>query len=144
MESNRAIYNCKGFYIWMYYRKWKVSKFLERYCFKNQSSTNLHDNSSCLLCHFEFTWAECSSELFWSPVVCLSVNFSHFQLLLQNHWANFNQTSQSILGLRGFKFVQMFQGEIIEQCKILLKILKKSSPEPLGQIQPNIAQIILG
>ena len=24
--------------------------------------------------------------------VCQSVNFSHFQLLLQNHWANFNQT----------------------------------------------------
>ena len=24
--------------------------------------------------------------------VCLSVNFSHFHLLLQNHWANFNQT----------------------------------------------------
>ena len=31
-----------------------------------------------------------------SSVVCLSVrlsvNFSHFHLLLQNHWANFNQT----------------------------------------------------
>ena len=30
------------------------------------------------------------------PFVCLSVrpyvNFSHFHLLLQNHWANFNQT----------------------------------------------------
>ena len=26
------------------------------------------------------------------PSVCLSVNFSHFHLLLQNHWANFNQT----------------------------------------------------
>ena len=24
--------------------------------------------------------------------VCLSVNFSHFQLLLKNHWASFNQT----------------------------------------------------
>ena len=24
--------------------------------------------------------------------VCLSVNFSHFHLLLQNYWANFNQT----------------------------------------------------
>ena len=24
--------------------------------------------------------------------VCLSVNFSYFQLLLQNHWATFNQT----------------------------------------------------
>ena len=26
------------------------------------------------------------------PSVCLSVNFSHFHLLLQNHWAVFNQT----------------------------------------------------
>ena len=26
------------------------------------------------------------------PSVCLSVNFSHFHLLLQNDWANFNQT----------------------------------------------------
>ena len=26
------------------------------------------------------------------PSVCLSVNFSPFHLLLQNHWANFNQT----------------------------------------------------
>ena len=26
------------------------------------------------------------------PSVCLSVNFSYFRLLLQNHWANFNQT----------------------------------------------------
>ena len=25
------------------------------------------------------------------PLVCLFVNFSHFHLLLQNHWANFNQ-----------------------------------------------------
>ena len=44
------------------------------------------------------------------------VNFSHF-LLLQNHWANFNQT-QSIFGWSGLKFVQMkdpvlFQGENI-------------------------------
>ena len=26
------------------------------------------------------------------PSVCSSVNFSHFHLLLKNHWANFNQT----------------------------------------------------
>ena len=25
-------------------------------------------------------------------VVCLSLNFSHFHLLFQNHWASFNQT----------------------------------------------------
>ena len=42
-------------------------------------------------------WAESSSELFWSPVVCRpsiyhSGNFSHFYLVLKNHQANFNQT----------------------------------------------------
>ena len=26
------------------------------------------------------------------PSICLSLNFSHFHLLLQNHWANFNQS----------------------------------------------------
>ena len=31
---------------------------------------------------------------------------SHFHLLLQNHWTNFIQTS-TILGWRGFKFLQM-------------------------------------
>ena len=30
------------------------------------------------------------------PSICLSVNFSHFQLLLQKHWANFNQTWHKI------------------------------------------------
>ena len=49
---------------------------------------------------FELTWARCSSEPVWSPVflhpsVCpyfhLSENFLYFHLL-QNHWANFNQT----------------------------------------------------
>ena len=32
-----------------------------------------------------------SSEL-KTPSFHLSVNFSHFHLLLQNHWVNFNQT----------------------------------------------------
>ena len=41
--------------------------------------------------------------------VVVVVNFSHFQLLLQNHWVNFNQTwhKASLVGWRGFKFVQM-------------------------------------
>ena len=41
---------------------------------------------------FQLTWAERSSELFWSPVVRLSVHFSHFHLLLQNRWDNFNES----------------------------------------------------
>ena len=31
------------------------------------------------------------------PSVCLSVNFSQFHLLFQNHWANFNQTWHKLL-----------------------------------------------
>ena len=58
--------------------------------------------------------------------------------------------TQSILGWRGFKFVQMkgpalFQGQIITKLwKYIDEIKKSSSPEPLGQFQPNLAQSILG
>ena len=51
--------------------------------------------------------------------VSLSVNFSHFHLLLLNHWANFNRTwNRAFLGEGDFKFVQMKdhalpKGEII-------------------------------
>ena len=43
------------------------------------------------------TLAKSLNELFWLPVVCCPslcsfVNFSHFSLLLQNQWTNFNQT----------------------------------------------------
>ena len=57
--------------------------------------------------------------------------------------------AQSILGLRGFKFVQMkgpafFQGKIITKWrKYIDEIQKSSSPEPLSQFQPYLAQNIL-
>ena len=79
------------------------------------------------------------------------------------HWQNFKKSSspeplgqfqpnlaQSILGWREFKFVQMkgpalLQGEIITKYrKYIDKIKKSSSPEPLGQFQPNLAQSNLG
>ena len=63
---------------------------------------------SCSLCIYTFNgWfsvsflAHLSRRLKWaflikicplSVVVVVVVNFSHFHLLLQNHWANFNQT----------------------------------------------------
>lgn len=51
-------------------------------------------------------------------VDCLSVNFSHFQYLLKNHWAIQPNLAESILRLRGFKVVKikehfLLQGEII-------------------------------
>ena len=59
--------------------------------------------------------------------------------------------AESILGWRRFKFVQVkdpthFQGEIITKItKIHWRNLKKySSPEPLSQFQPILAQSILG
>ena len=58
--------------------------------------------------------------------------------------------AQCIFGWKGFKFVQMkgptlFQGDIITKWwKYIEEIKKYSSPEPLGQFQPILAQSILG
>ena len=41
------------------------------------------------------------------------VNFSHFHLLLQNHWANFNQTRLKSSLAEQMKGSALFQGEII-------------------------------
>ena len=54
-----------------------------------------------------------------SVVFVVVVNFSHFHLLLQNNWANFQPNlAQTSLKWRGFKFIQMkspafFHGETI-------------------------------
>jgi hypothetical protein len=71
-------------------------------------------------------------------------------LLLQNHWANFNQTwHKSSLG----EEIQVSSNEgnypsprgDNSETKNTLKSLKKSSsPEPAGQIQSNLVQIIFG
>ena len=62
-----------------------------------QTSVDMHwKNMSRFLAHlrWKLNWAflitRRPSSVYLS--VCLSVNFSHFHLLLQNHWANFNQT----------------------------------------------------
>ena len=56
----------------------------------------LYEDQSCVI---ECLLAHLSWKLKWAFLitcrpssVCPSVNFSHFHLLLQNHWANFNQT----------------------------------------------------
>ena len=50
-------------------------------------------------------------------VVVVVVNFSHFHLLLKNHWANFNQTWHKVSLGEGdsslLKSAAYFQGEII-------------------------------
>ena len=57
--------------------------------------------------------------------------------------------AQSILGWRGFKFLQMkgpalFQGKIITKLWKYIDEIKRFSPEPLSHFQPNLAQNILG
>ena len=63
-------------------------------------------------------------------VVRLSVNFSHFHLLLQNHWADFNQT--------------WYKAPLGEGNSSLTKFKKSSCPKPLRQFQPNLEYNILG
>ena len=76
---------------------------------------------------YQFTWTKGPYELLpslgvrrlLSFVCCLSsVNFSHFKLLLQNHWANWNQTQQecSLDGpLQSYCF--SFQSDIQHGCQ---------------------------
>ena len=46
--------------------------------------------------YYQFTWTKGPGELLPSLGIrrLLSVNFSHFKLLLRNHWADWNQTQQ--------------------------------------------------
>ena len=82
--------------------------------------------------------------------VCPSVNFSYFRLLLQNHWANFNQTChKASLGegnssLFKWRAPPFSKGRLLRNSENKLTKFKKSSPEPLSQFQPNLAQSILG
>ena len=73
-------------------------------------------------------------------IVKLIENF--LNLLLQNHWANFNQTWQSILGSNEGSS----PSQSGDNCKILKihywKLFKVLSAEPLGHFQPNLAESI--
>ena len=103
-----------------------LSTVIGHYCMKNivcckiTWPTNLHS----VLTYFDQTLLDyfdrfcilfsspgpfCPGELLPSFGVCrlLSVNFSHFKLLLRNHWADWNQTQQECsLGgpLQSFSF----------------------------------------
>ena len=71
------------------------NSFPNHYFHNHQSSQNSSDFLE-FLAHlswklkWDFLITFCPSSV--RPSVCLSVNFSHFHLLLQNQWANFNQT----------------------------------------------------
>ena len=62
--------------------------------------------------------------------VCPSENFSHFQLLLQNHLANFNQTchkasvGEGDSSLFKWRVTPFSRGRQYWKCKIILKIFK--------------------
>ena len=84
-------------------------------------------------------------------VVVVVVNFSHFHLLLQNHWANFNQTwHKASLGEEDSNLFKRWAPPSSKARKlgksknILTKFNKSSSQEPLDKFQPNLAQSILG
>jgi hypothetical protein len=89
----------------------------------------------------------------FSSIVCHpSVNISHFNLLLRNHWANCNQAlvEWSLDGpLPKFCSVIPTFNQDDHQAKNRkkggMKFKKKSSPlKLLSQSQPNIAEAILG
>ena len=80
-----------------------------------------------------------------------SVNISHFNLLLRNHWANCNQTLvEWSLGGPQWKMCPVIltsnqDGHQAKNRKKGDEIIKKSSPlKLLSQSQPSFAEIILG
>ena len=80
-SKNYSIYEVKTFLVWIEIlcRCAEPISFLAHLSWKLKWAylITCHPSSVCL--------SVCLS-------VCPSVNFSHFHLLLQNHWANFNQT----------------------------------------------------
>ena len=88
-------------YIYILYLPFHLSLSLPKSFSPLMIHCHFQNNFGWMMTYFKLTWAESSSELFWSPVVRRlfvrpsvrqSVNFSHFHLLLQNHWVNFNQS----------------------------------------------------
>ena len=81
---------------------------------------------------------------FSDRLLCLSVNFSYFHLL-RLHWANFNPTlhtaylDEEHLSLFKWRNTPFSKGRWLhkQNSKNSLTTLKKTSPEPLDQFQPN-------
>ena len=89
--------------------------------------------------HFKLTWAESSSELFWSHFVCLSVcKFFTFSSSSPEPLGQFQPNLAE--SIPGWKDHSLFQVKIIvEKGKHIDKILKSFSRESLGQFQQNFA-----
>ena len=80
----------------------------------------------CISSLYKLTWVEGSFELFWSNinvvhcplsivvVVAVVVNFTHFHLLLHNHWANFNQTGTTEVAQWVTGFALQVEGWVFE------------------------------
>lgn len=64
---------------------------------------------------------------------CLPVNFLHFQLLLQNHWASFNQTCQNHHWMKGIQICSnegphsLLRGDNFKILEICWYFKKKTS-----------------
>ena len=100
------------------------------------------------LAHLAFRPCELLPSLF---VRRPSVNISHFNLLLRNHWANCNQTLVVLpLGGPPGKLCPVIPTSNQDGCQAKNRkggdeIFKKSSPlKLLSQSQPSFAEMILG
>jgi hypothetical protein len=77
------------------------------------------------------------------------MEWGHLKIFSRTTGPILTDLSQSVFGGKGLKFVQMkgdaiLQGEIMtKELKYPENFLKSSSPEPFGQIQSNLVQIIL-
>ena len=92
----------------MFYNNQNSTLGMKISCFALRHFSTMFKSTMTLKYHmidFLLTWTESWTELFWIPVVCLSVNFSHFHLLLKNYCANITQNWHN-LGWREFKFVK--------------------------------------
>ena len=70
-----------------------------------------------------------------------SVNFSHFNLLLRNHWANWNQTLQFLFFVP-VRYSTWLPGPII--CSDWLKFQRSSSLKLMNWLNPNCKWMIIG
>ena len=146
-----CVYNEDVYYIysiWKDFFNWKLLNFIQneipfiaKYSFLAHLSRRLK---------WAFLIKICPLSVVVVVVVVVVVNFSHFHLLLQNHWANFNKTWHKASLGKGDSSLFKWRTPPFPKVRYLrnsentlTKFKKSSSPEPLAQFQPNLAQSIL-